>query len=90
MPIHITEEGKIVYYAYPNGDRVPDFSYCGYQRSEHPIPYIEESMFIRHKVMQQPSSSGQLIMSVLSPCRIISSGELYSCFRAYTTSKDSY
>lgn len=47
-------------------------------------------MFIRLKVMQQPSSSGQLIMSVLSPCRIISSGELYSCFRAYTTSKDSY
>lgn len=46
MPIHITEEGKIVYYAYPNGDRVPDFSYCGYQRSEHPIPYIEAKVYV--------------------------------------------
>ena len=40
------EEGKIVYYAYPNGDRVPDFSYCGYQRSEHPIPYIEAKVYV--------------------------------------------
>lgn len=39
MPIHITEEGKIVYYAYPNGDRVPDFSYCGYI-SDRNIPFL--------------------------------------------------
>ena len=46
MPIHITEDGKLIYYAYPNGDRVPDFSFCGYRRSEYPIPYIEAKVYV--------------------------------------------
>ena len=29
-PVHITESGKFVYKAYPNGDRIPDFSFFGY------------------------------------------------------------
>lgn len=38
MPIHITEEGKIVYYAYPNGDRVPDFHIADI--SDRNIPFL--------------------------------------------------
>ena len=32
------ERGKLIYTADPNGDRIPDFSYCGYKASEQPIP----------------------------------------------------
>ncbi len=39
-PIHITENGKLVYKLSENGDRVPDFSYCGYRASEVTIPTI--------------------------------------------------
>ena len=39
-PIHITDEGKLVYKASENGDRVPDFSFCGYRASEFPIPDV--------------------------------------------------
>ncbi len=39
-PIHITPEGKVVYKAYDNGDRVPDFSFCGYRASEAAIPFV--------------------------------------------------
>lgn len=36
--IEVTEELDIIYHSYPNGDRVPDFSYCGYMASEEEIP----------------------------------------------------
>ena len=45
-PVHITENGELVYKAYPNGDRVPDFSYCGYQQSETPIPWVEAKVYV--------------------------------------------
>ena len=45
-PVHITEEGKLVYKAYPNGDRVPDFSFCGYRQSEVQIPLVEAKVFV--------------------------------------------
>lgn len=32
------EKGKLQYTAEANGDRIPDFSYCGYKASETPIP----------------------------------------------------
>lgn len=44
-PIQI-EDGKISYNAAPNGDRVPDFSYCGYQLSETPIPNITVKVIV--------------------------------------------
>ncbi|WP_455666203.1 DUF6298 domain-containing protein [Phocaeicola sp.] len=45
-PVHITESGELVYKAYPNGDRVPDFSYCGYRQSESPIPWVEAKVYV--------------------------------------------
>lgn len=40
MPVHITDDRQLEYGAYPNGDRVPDYSWCGYRQSEVPIPYV--------------------------------------------------
>ena len=47
MPVHVTEDGKLVIYPYPNGDRIPDFSFCGYKRSESPIPYVPAKVYVR-------------------------------------------
>jgi hypothetical protein len=39
--VHIGDDGKLVYKAYSDhGDRIIDFSYCGYKRSEEPIPTV--------------------------------------------------
>lgn len=40
MPVHITSQRTLEYGAYPNGDRVPDYSWCGYRQSMAPIPYV--------------------------------------------------
>ena len=45
-PVHITETGELVYKPYPNGDRVPDFSFCGYRRSEYPIPWVDAKVYV--------------------------------------------
>lgn len=45
-PVHITESGELIYKAYPNGDRVPDFSFCGYRQSEAPIPWVEAKVYV--------------------------------------------
>ncbi|MCX6236095.1 MAG: DUF6298 domain-containing protein [Bacteroidia bacterium] len=45
-PIHITADGKLVYKADANGDRVPDFSYCGYMSSEMPIPDVAVKVIV--------------------------------------------
>ena len=34
------EKGKLIYKADSLGNRIPDFSYCGYMASEKPIPTI--------------------------------------------------
>ena len=47
-PVHVTDSGKLVYKAYPNGDRVPDYSFCGYRQSEAPIPTIPAKVFVPH------------------------------------------
>jgi len=39
-PVTVQKDGKLVYKADDNGDRVPDFSYCGYMASESPIPLV--------------------------------------------------
>jgi hypothetical protein len=36
----MSEEGKLSYKTTLNGDRVPDYSFCGYQVSETPIPDV--------------------------------------------------
>lgn len=37
-PVSIHKDGTLVYHADENGDRIPDFSYCGYMASNQPIP----------------------------------------------------
>lgn len=52
-PVHITETDELVYKSYPNGDRIPDFSFCGYRQSEYPIPWVDAKyMFLSWMEMQ--------------------------------------
>ena len=39
-PLSVGKDGKIIYQADENGDRIPDFSYCGYMASEQLIPTV--------------------------------------------------
>ena len=48
-PIHIDERGNLHYKPYPNSDRVPDFSYCGYRASEAPIPNVAVKVIVPWK-----------------------------------------
>lgn len=40
------QEGAIVYHSDSLGNRVIDFSYCGYRQSEVPIPTVEYRLFV--------------------------------------------
>ncbi len=40
------ENGKLVYVADSLGNRIPDFSYCGYKASEQPIPFVEAKVVV--------------------------------------------
>ena len=46
-PVHITDEGKLVYKLDEKGDRIPDFSLCGYMASEQPIPDVPVRVIVR-------------------------------------------
>lgn len=37
-PVAADKNGKLIYAVAANGDRIPDYSYCGYMASEQPIP----------------------------------------------------
>lgn len=39
-PVKVNGDGKLVYTADSLGNRVPDFSYCGYMSGEQPIPDV--------------------------------------------------
>lgn len=39
-PVRVDEAGKLIYIQDERGNRVPDFSYCGYAKSEQPIPTV--------------------------------------------------
>lgn len=45
-PIHINSEGKLEYKADERGNRVPDFSYCGYMASEMAIPDVPVKVIV--------------------------------------------
>ena len=45
-PVQISNDGKLTYKAESNGDRVPDYSYCGYMLSETPIPDIAVKVIV--------------------------------------------
>lgn len=40
MPVHIQGDTLLQYTPYPNGDVVPDYSWCGYQLSSVGIPFV--------------------------------------------------
>jgi Family of unknown function (DUF6298) len=39
-PVSVAKDGAMVYKADDKGDRIPDFSYCGYMASAQPIPDV--------------------------------------------------
>lgn len=45
-PVHITDQGTLQYTPYPNGDRVPDYSFAGYRASEVPLPHVEAKVVV--------------------------------------------
>lgn len=45
-PLTVQKDGKITYKADSKGDRIPDFSYCGYMASEQPIPFVPVKVIV--------------------------------------------
>jgi hypothetical protein len=45
-PVAEGKDGKLVYAIEPNGDRIPDFSYCGYMASEKAIPAADVKVVV--------------------------------------------
>jgi hypothetical protein len=39
-PVYLDDAGKLAYTPENKGDRIPDFSFCGYKASEETIPFI--------------------------------------------------
>jgi hypothetical protein len=49
VPPLYSEKGKLMYTADVQGNRIPDFSYCGYKASEQPIPMVEVKVTVPAK-----------------------------------------
>lgn len=45
-PVSVQKDGKLVYKADDNGDRIPDYSYAGYMASEKPIPEAPVKVYV--------------------------------------------
>jgi hypothetical protein len=45
-PVLLGADGRLVYHPDSLGNRVPDFSYCGYKASEAPIPFVEVKVVV--------------------------------------------
>ena len=48
-PVTVSKDGKLVYKADANGDRIPDFSYCGYMASNQAIPFVPVQVVVPNK-----------------------------------------
>ncbi|MEZ4964554.1 MAG: DUF6298 domain-containing protein [Saprospiraceae bacterium] len=48
-PIEIAKSGQLIFHKSEKGDRVPDFSYCGYMASEAPIPNVPVKVIVPHQ-----------------------------------------
>jgi Family of unknown function (DUF6298) len=46
VPPLYSEKGKLMYTPDAQGNRIPDFSYCGYKASEQPIPNIDVKVVV--------------------------------------------
>ncbi|MDB5190549.1 MAG: pectate lyase [Segetibacter sp.] len=73
-PIQIGTDGKLSYNAQANGDRVPDFSYCGYMLSEVPIPDVAVKVIV-------PAMEGDATAKIQSAIDYVSSLPLNQGFR---------
>lgn len=74
-PIHINSEGKLEYKADEKGDRIPDFSFCGYMASETPIPDVPVKVIV-------PAMDGDATETIQTAIDYVSSLPLdYSGFR---------
>jgi hypothetical protein len=45
LPLYV-EKGKLIYTADSLGNRIPDFSFCGYKASEQPIPAVDIKVIV--------------------------------------------
>jgi hypothetical protein len=46
VPPLYSDKGKLVYTSDQLGNRIPDFSYCGYKASEQPIPNVDVKLVV--------------------------------------------
>ncbi len=46
VPPLYSEKGKLMYTTDTQGNRIPDFSYCGYKASEQPIPNVDVKVVV--------------------------------------------
>ena len=47
--LSITPQHTLIYHAYENGDRIPDFSFCGYAASEAALPEVAAKVTVAWK-----------------------------------------
>lgn len=45
-PVYLGRDGRLVYIADSLGNRVPDFSWCGYMAGEKPVPVVPARIFV--------------------------------------------
>ncbi|PWK27565.1 hypothetical protein LV89_01456 [Arcicella aurantiaca] len=60
-PVYQSDKGNLAYTPDTQGNRIPDFSYCGYKASEQPIPTIETKVFVK----SQKGDATQKIQSAI-------------------------
>jgi hypothetical protein len=46
LPVHLSADGHLMYAKDSLGNRVPDFSYCGYFSGEKPIPEVPAHIYV--------------------------------------------
>lgn len=61
-PVAADKNGKLIYATAQNGDRIPDYSYCGYMASEQLIPDVP----VRIVVPLKPGDATQRIQAALN------------------------
>ena len=73
MPVHITDDRQLEYGVYSNGDRVPDYSWCGYRQSEVPIPFVKGS--VRVEAPADGSDATRLLQQAIDYVSLLPIGE---------------
>ncbi len=66
VPPLYSEKGKLVYTADAQGNRIPDFSYCGYKASEQPIPDVAVKVVV-------PGAKGDATLRIQSALDYVAS-----------------